>query len=272
LEELKLGIVTYIWGSGFNEILMMTEGANTKYMLTDALGSVTAVYDASTATVEFTTYDVYGNSETAPTSPYGYAGMRYAAEFDGYITPNRAYSPRLGRWLQPDPLGTTPNPQTGNVYEPLKQYSDGVNLYCYVGNEPVNHLDDWGLISQQDEIRQKYIWIVKGKPGMCTRFINIDGHGSPDGTIYYGNDDYLYEFHLTDMPDPGKCCCTIDIIFKTCHAGKNKNGILGEVASFYKNKCPNSKVNVRGCKGLFRQFGWSTGPGFCMAGWNKVTR
>ena len=25
---------------------MMTEGANTKYMLTDALGSVTAVYDA----------------------------------------------------------------------------------------------------------------------------------------------------------------------------------------------------------------------------------
>ncbi len=121
----------------------MTEGTDTKYMLTDALGSVKAVYDASTASVEFTTYDVCGNSETAPASPYGYAGMRVAVNSEQlsvntlYLTPNRAYSPRLGRWLQSDPLGTTPNPQTGNVYSPLKQYSDGMNIYAYVGNEPV---------------------------------------------------------------------------------------------------------------------------------------
>ncbi len=31
---------------GFSEILTMTEGTNTKYLLTDALGSVTAVCDA----------------------------------------------------------------------------------------------------------------------------------------------------------------------------------------------------------------------------------
>ncbi len=41
-------IITYndYIGGGFNEILTMTEGTDTKYMLTEALGSVTAVYVA----------------------------------------------------------------------------------------------------------------------------------------------------------------------------------------------------------------------------------
>ncbi len=123
----------------------MTEGTNTKYMLTDGLGSVTAVINTTAPGMDFIQYDVYGNTAEPLTIPYGFAGMRYVEGFDGYLTPNRVYSPKLGRWLQPDPLGITPNPHTGNVYSPLKQYSDGMNLYAYVGNEPVNNLDVWGL-------------------------------------------------------------------------------------------------------------------------------
>ncbi|MFI4912457.1 MAG: RHS repeat domain-containing protein [Sedimentisphaeraceae bacterium JB056] len=138
---------SFVWGSGFNEILAMDDGTSRKYMLTDSLGSVVAVYDETTAAVCYTTYDAYGNSDAAPASPYGYAGMRYAAEFDGYITPNRAYTPRTGRWLQKDPLGTTPNPQTGNSYAPLTQYTDGANIYLYVNNNPINGRDYLGLMS-----------------------------------------------------------------------------------------------------------------------------
>ena len=36
-------------GGGFNGILTMTEGTDTKYILTAALGSVTCVYDAAIA-------------------------------------------------------------------------------------------------------------------------------------------------------------------------------------------------------------------------------
>jgi RHS repeat-associated protein len=41
----------------------------------------------------------------------------------------RMYSPELGRFLQPDPIG----------------YADGMNVYVYCGNNPINWIDPWGL-------------------------------------------------------------------------------------------------------------------------------
>jgi len=71
--------------------------------------------------------------------------MRYEKDADIYLTPNRAYSPALGRWLSADPLGTLPNPKQGNRFAPLDQYTDGQNLYEYCAGDPVNKRDLWGL-------------------------------------------------------------------------------------------------------------------------------
>jgi uncharacterized protein RhaS with RHS repeats len=48
----------------------------------------------------------------------------------------RVYSPNLGRFLQADPIG----------------YADGLNLYAYVGGDPVNGIDPSGLFCRASRL------------------------------------------------------------------------------------------------------------------------
>src|SRR6056297_2682023 len=64
----------------------------------------------------------YGN-------PYMYTARRFDDESGLYYYRNRHYSPGIKRFVQPDPIG----------------YADGMNIYAYCGNSPVNYVDPLGL-------------------------------------------------------------------------------------------------------------------------------
>ena len=82
-------------------------------------------------------YDAFGNVTKRDTSTGTYAvanpirfACQYTDEETGLVNFGyRLYSPRLGRFLNRDPIGE----------------SGGTNLYRYAGNDPVNSWDVWGL-------------------------------------------------------------------------------------------------------------------------------
>jgi RHS repeat-associated protein len=120
----------YAYGLGPNDVLsQLSAGAGTRLTpIPDLLGSLIAHMDTSVGTVARFGYKPYGGSSSPPVQ-FAYTGQRIDTELgDYYYYRARHYSPGLGRFLQSDPLG----------------YASGVNLYSYVGNDPVNQIDPSG--------------------------------------------------------------------------------------------------------------------------------
>jgi RHS repeat-associated protein len=117
-----------VYGAGLDEPITYVAPNGTKtYAQQDAQGSVVAITDATGKLTTRYAYGPYGESSTL-TGVARFTGRRIDPETGLYYYRARMYSPALGRFLQQDPIGT----------------SGGVNLYAYVGNDPVNLVDPMG--------------------------------------------------------------------------------------------------------------------------------
>ena len=123
----------YLHGVGADVPLVWFEGAgltDARYLHADRQGSIVAWSDAAGVSQATYTYGPYGEpgDNWAAGSRFRYTGQIALPELKLYHYKARVYDPVRGWFLQTDPIG----------------YGDGLNMYAYVGDDPVNGTDPTG--------------------------------------------------------------------------------------------------------------------------------
>ncbi|GAK50176.1 YD repeat protein [Candidatus Moduliflexus flocculans] len=134
----------YAWGlnlgGGIGGLLNQRRSGKDYAYLYDASGNVEAVLNASQQVVAAYRYDPFGtllaNTGTFD-QPFQFSTKRADARIGIVQYEFRNYLPVIGRWMTRDPLGE----------------AGGLNLYAFVGNNPVNWVDPWGLASCNQQQR-----------------------------------------------------------------------------------------------------------------------
>jgi RHS repeat-associated protein len=129
----------FVYATHTNVPDYMEKGGKTYRIISDHLGSVRMVVDASTGEVaQRIDYDEFGNvlEDTNPGfQPFGFAGGLYDPDTKLVRFGARDYDAETGRWTAKDPIN----------------FAGGqANLYAYVGNDPVNLIDPTGLCEKPE--------------------------------------------------------------------------------------------------------------------------
>lgn len=139
----------YFWGkdksgtihgaAGIGGLLAVQINDKTYFALYDAGSNIMGYVDEQGKVVAEFDYDPFGELIRAVGTKKDEFNFRFSTKYLDHETllynfGRRFYDPWLGRWLSPDPIGE----------------AGGINLYCFVANDPVNNVDALGLYTLKD--------------------------------------------------------------------------------------------------------------------------
>ena len=135
-------------------------------------GDVIGIYNASGTQIAKYSYDSWGNQKITTYStnnfsgynPIRYRGYYFDAESGFYFLNARYYNPTWRRFISPDDTAYL-DPDTPN----------GLNLYCYCNNDPVNYADPCGNFP--------VLAVVLGLSAVIGMGLTIGGVASDNNTL-----------------------------------------------------------------------------------------
>jgi len=140
----------YVYGINMDEpLIQVTSAGVLTFLHANHQGSIIAKTSATGTVSNKYKYGLFGETASLSGTTFGFNGQRFDSESSLYYYKRRFYSPAIGRFLQPDPIGydlkTSENCGCSCTISCGGAEPSQLNLYSYVQNDPLNKIDPLGL-------------------------------------------------------------------------------------------------------------------------------